>query len=80
MTPQFVDFNADGHIDIFAGTFDGSPHVALGSARGFLEPTQILDPAGERVMLTQFWNYESEKWDDAKATPKGHCTSALAFD
>jgi len=80
MTPQFVDFNADGHIDIFAGTFDGSPHVSLGSARGFLEPTQILDPEGNRVMLTQFWNYDTEKWDDAKATPKGHCTSALAFD
>ena len=80
MYPQFVDFNADGRVDIFAGTFDGSPHVALGSARGFLEPTHILDPEGGRIMLTQFWNYDSEKWDKASATPEGHCTSALAFD
>lgn len=80
MRPQFVDFDADGHVDVFAATYDGSPHVARGSAEGFLEPEHVLDPAGDRVMLSQFWNYDEEKWDESSARPKGHCTSAFAFD
>jgi len=80
MLPQFVDFDADGHVDLFAATFDGSPHVAFGSEKGFLEPKHVLQPDGGRVMLTQFWNYDAEKWDEARAQPKGHCTSALAWD
>jgi len=59
MAPQFVDFNADGHIDIFTGTFDGSPHVAYSSAEGFQSPVRLLDAHGECVLLTQFWNYDT---------------------
>ena len=80
MLPQFVDFNADGHIDLFAATFDGTPHVAYGSAAGFLEPEHVLTPDGARVMISQFWNYDESKWDDANAALKGHCTSAYAWD
>ena len=86
MAPQFVDFNADGHIDIVTGTYDGSPHVALGSADGFQPPKRILDSDGERVLLTQFWNYDAEKWDDTDRTIEDnkdgqlHCISAVAID
>jgi len=80
MLPQFVDFNADGHVDLFAGTFDGSPHVAYGSEAGFLEPEHVLQSDEERVMLSQFWNYEEQKWDDSGAKPGGHSTSAYAWD
>jgi hypothetical protein len=80
MSPQFVDFDADGRIDILVATYDGSPHVALGSADGFLAPEHLLDPDGERVLLSKFWNYESEEWDESDAEPAGHCTSAVAFD
>ncbi|MEZ6059803.1 MAG: FG-GAP-like repeat-containing protein [Planctomycetaceae bacterium] len=86
MAPQFVDFNADGHVDIFTATFDGSPHVAYGSKDGFDRPQRILDANGERVLLTQFWNYDTTKWDDTGRTISDntdgqlHCVSSVAFD
>jgi len=80
MAPQFVDFDADGRTDIVTATFDGSPHVALAGKEGFAEPTRIHDANGNRVMLQQFWNYETEKWDKNADQPEGHCTSAVAFD
>lgn len=87
MSPQFVDFNGDGHTDIVAGTFSGSPYVAFGTDQGFEQPNQILDKDGERILLNQFWNYESKKWDetsrcdpDGGVDVRGHCTSAWAID
>ncbi len=86
MSPQFVDFNADGHLDIVAGIFDGSPHLSRGSAAGFLPPEQILDKDGQRIVLNQFWNFAAEQWETTTrcdlpgASGKGHLTSALAFD
>jgi BMFP domain-containing protein YqiC len=78
MAPQFVDFNADGHLDIVTGTFDGSPHVSFGGKDGFAKPEQILDMDGNRILLGQFWDYDTKQW---VGTDKGsHCTSAVAFD
>ncbi|MFT7536469.1 MAG: hypothetical protein ACI85K_002423 [Hyphomicrobiaceae bacterium] len=93
MSPQFVDFNGDGHLDIVAGTFDGSPHVALGDGKHWQAPHTLLDKNGERIVLNAFWNFDKKQWDATDrcnpehnmptkdGTPaKGHLTSAIAMD
>jgi len=86
MGSQFVDLNADGHLDYLSATFDGSPHVAWGAAEGFGEPDRLLDAEGRRVLISSIWNYESRKHENvAWAMPDGEarherCISALAFD
>ncbi len=86
MSPQFVDFDADGQTDIVAGIFDGSPHLVRGSADGSLAPEQILDLDGQRIVFHQFWNFDTKKWDattrcdTAADAATGHLTSAVAFD
>ncbi|MCA8938161.1 MAG: VCBS repeat-containing protein, partial [Planctomycetes bacterium] len=80
MSPQFVDFNADGHVDIVAGTFDGSPHVAFGSKEGFAQPSHILDSNGKRIVFNQLWDYELKKWVYNDPEDKAQCTSAFAYD
>lgn len=87
MSPQFVDFDADGQLDIVAGTFDGSPHVAFGTAKGWKQPEQILDKNGERIVMNQFWNFTTKKWDSTtrcdpvgRGVQNGHLTSAWAAD
>ncbi|MFY9342322.1 MAG: FG-GAP-like repeat-containing protein [Planctomycetota bacterium] len=88
MSPQFVDFDADGKLDIVAGIFDGSPHLVRGTAQGFGQPEQIRDRDGARIVLNAFWNFDTKKWDSTKrhdsaqfpAAAEGHITSALAID
>jgi len=86
MGSQFVDFNADGHLDYITATFDGSPHVAYGSADGFGEPERIKDAQGERIVISSIWNYDSKKHENVgRSMPDGkavdeRCISALAFD
>ncbi|MFT5288235.1 MAG: hypothetical protein ACI8QC_002451 [Planctomycetota bacterium] len=86
MSPQFVDMNADGHIDILTAIFDGSPHIAYGTPTGFEQPVRLKDAAGKRLIITSFWNYEDEEHqvsERAMLDPTGdseRCISALAFD
>jgi len=86
MGSQFVDFNADGHLDFITATFDGSPHVSYGSAEGFGTPERIKDAQGQRILISSIWNYETKKHEDlGRAMPDGkarseRCISALAFD
>lgn len=79
-----MDYNADGTTDIFTATFDGSPWVSLGSKEGFLKPELVKDKEGQRVMLSQFWDYDAKKWSNNDRTGgKGkdaHCISAVVFD
>lgn len=86
MGSQFVDFNADGHLDYVTATFDGSPHISFGSADGFTKPVHIKDAQGRRIIISHFWNFEDEAHQKTgRSTPDGkpsdeRCISALAYD
>jgi hypothetical protein len=80
MSPQFVDFDHDGHLDIVTATYDGSPHISLGSADGFAKPVHVLDDAGKRITLRQWYDWQAKAYQQATAQAPGRLTSALAFD
>lgn len=86
MSPQFVDFDGDGRLDIVAGIFDGSPHLVRGTEKGWAKPEQIFDSKGDRIVLNAFWNFGKKQWDETHEYDapghegKAHMTSALAFD
>ena len=87
MSPQFVDFNGDGHLDIVAGIFDGSPHVALGDGKHWQQPHTILDKNGERIVLNAYWDFTKKQWvntnrcdPEGGAPAEGQLTSAIAMD
>jgi len=87
MSPQFVDFDADGHLDLLAGSFGGSPYIARGSAKGFGQPEDLRDGKGERLILNQYWDHEQEQWTQAttwnepgQEPPEGQGTSVFAVD
>ncbi|MBL9079663.1 MAG: VCBS repeat-containing protein [Planctomycetes bacterium] len=85
MSPQFVDFDADGRLDLVAATFDGSPKWARGTAAGFEQPVHVLDRDGARIVMNAWWNFDAKKWDattrcDPPGAADGHLTSAWACD
>lgn len=86
MGSQFVDLNADGHLDYITATFDGSPHVSYGSEAGFTTPEWIKDGEGRRLLVSSIWcDDEENHLDLGRALPDGEatgerCISALAFD
>lgn len=89
MSPQFVDFDSDGTLDIVAGIFDGSPHLSRGSTKGYLPPEQILDRDGARIVMTAMWDHDGKpkRWvESTRCDPeghsvlRGHLTSAWSVD
>jgi hypothetical protein len=86
MTPQFVDFDFDGIKDIVVGTFEGTAFWLQGTKNGFKKQEYIKDSQDRNVQLSNFWNREEKKWDEADRSPegvenpKGHSTSVVAVD
>lgn len=81
MSSQLVDINADGHKDILVGSFSGVPYLIKGSEDGYGLPEEIMDSSDQTVLIADFWNRESSKWDKTdRAESEGHCTSASAVD
>ncbi|MCO6457769.1 MAG: VCBS repeat-containing protein [Pirellulaceae bacterium] len=81
MSSQLVDIDSDGHNDILVGSFSGVPQLIKGSAEGFAEPRPITGADGQTVLIANFWNYETTKWDTTdRAGSEGHCTSVAAVD
>jgi hypothetical protein len=87
MSPQFVDYDGDGDLDLVAGIFDGSPHVALRGKDGWQQPVGILDKDGQRIVMNAYWNFDTKQWDStercdpaAGKVGEGHLTSAWAVD
>jgi hypothetical protein len=86
MGSQCVDLNADGHLDYLSATFDGSPHVSWGGADGFAEPARLVDGAGERLLVSYYWDYdERAHLTTGRAMPDGkprklRGISAVAMD
>ena len=77
MSPQFVDFNADGTTDIVTATFEGVAFLVPGSASGFQKQQKILDQNGRDVRLVQYYDFENNSWENTDAD---HCVSTTAFD
>ncbi|MCY3002079.1 MAG: FG-GAP-like repeat-containing protein [Planctomycetota bacterium] len=87
MSPQFVDFDADGHLDLLAGSFGGAPYIARGNAKGFGQPEYLRDSKGERLGLNMYWDHDESHWlwvkqwnAPGQEPPEGQGTSVFAVD
>ncbi len=76
-----MDLNGDGLQDALFGSFSGVPQWSAGAADGFGEPGDVTDKNGNKVLIADFWNFETEAWDKTdRAGTEGHCSSSAAVD
>lgn len=87
MSPQFVDYDADGQMDIVTGVFEGVPYLVRGGKDRWKEPERFVDKAGNTIKLSAFWNYDDKEWQnatnhlpDGEEGPEHHLISALVMD
>lgn len=63
VSPQFVDFNGDGNIDLLCASFAGYPFIFYGNNDGsFNEPVALKDKSGNYITLGYYWDYDLEKY------------------
>ena len=72
-----MDFDGDGQKDLVSGCFEGWGYFVKGFLGVFAKPTPILDTAGNNLRISQFWNYETKKWDKVEDAEFGDLAIAL---
>ncbi len=73
--------NGDGRKDILISSFSGVPQWVENTESGWGESTDVLDKNGDAVVIADFWNHDTDEWDETdRAGTKGHCTSVAAVD
>ena len=86
MSSQFVDFNADGHLDFIAATYEGTVFLVAGSKDGWGQPQHLEDAKGRNIVISLYYDMEDNEYKNANRSPKGqkdsgdHCVSATVFD
>jgi len=86
MSSQFVDFNADGHLDFIAATYEGTVFLVAGSEDGWGQPQHLEDAKGRNIVISLYYDMEDNKYKNANRSPEGqkdsgdHCVSATVFD
>ncbi len=73
--------NGDGRKDILISSFSGVPQWVESMESGWGEPADVLDQEGDAVVISDFWNRDTDEWDETdRSGTKGHCSSVAAVD
>ena len=73
--------NGDGRKDILISSFSGVPQWVENTESGWGESADVLDQNGDAVVIGDFWNHDTDEWDETdRSGTKGHCTSVAAVD
>jgi len=76
-----VDMNGDGRQDILTGSFSGAPQWVINTKDGYGEPSGVVDQNNNLVVLSTFWDFETEDWGESDSTgTTGFCSSVAAVD
>ncbi|MEM7456468.1 MAG: protein-disulfide reductase DsbD domain-containing protein [Planctomycetota bacterium] len=87
MTPQLVDFDADGNRDMVMATFEGTVFLVEGTDDGYNQPVHIKDKNDELVRIAFYWNLDDGEYQSVNRAVEGetyheghHMTSSAMVD
>lgn len=78
-----ADFDGDGKLDLYTGSFDGGLYVLAGKGGGQFAPAaKLLDKSGAVLRLGQYWDYDAKEWTNLEQAtfPDEHLVSGAAVD